>query len=361
MINSQNASQFKFYTSSEYRAKLLELVGQTQVGSRILLTTMGYRPDEPAVANIMQALKAAAGRSVKTTLLVDAHTFLVKTNTLGIAPGPLWYTKRLPSRLRQPYEYRWQSLRQLSEQPTGDCGIINPPTKRFKLPIAGRSHIKLAIVGQTIFLGGCNLQGTQLIDLMVGFSDQALSDWLYSLFKKVQGDKQVWRTLGGRDISRPIDDDTSLLIDAGNRKQSVILKSAIELIDAAQEWVLITCQFFPNSLTALALRRAYRRGVKVEIIFSHPSMHGRFGSTAHRANMWRERLRLPPHFFDGMIAKEDTMVHAKLLATDAGTIVGSHNYVSAGVYLGTAEMALFSRNPNFTSQALAAFTRARTS
>jgi phosphatidylserine/phosphatidylglycerophosphate/cardiolipin synthase-like enzyme len=360
MNNSQSLSRYKFYTSSEYRTKLLDMVGQTRAGGRILLATMGYRPDEPAVADIMQALKAAASRNVNTTLLVDAHTFLVKTKTLGLTPGPLWYSKQLPSQLRQPYEYRWQSLRQLSQLPAGDSGIINPPNRRFRIPIAGRSHIKLAIVDQTIFLGGCNLQGTQLIDLMVGFSDKTLSDWLYSLFKKVQSDKQVWRTLGGQDISRPIDEGTNLLIDAGNRKQSVILKSAIELIDAAQEWILITCQFFPNSLTALALRRAYRRGVKVEIIFSHPSMHGRVGSTAHRVNMWHERLRLPPHFFDGMIAKRNTMIHAKLLATDAGTMIGSHNYVSAGVYLGTAEMTLLCRNPNFTSQALAAFTRART-
>jgi hypothetical protein len=75
--------------------------------------------------------------------------------------------------------------------------------------------------------------------------------------------------------------------------------------------------------------------------------------------MFRESLRVPSHFFEGMIAKKNTMLHAKLLATDAGAMIGSHNYVRAGVALGTAEIALLSYNSSFTSQALAAFERAR--
>jgi cardiolipin synthase len=294
-----------------------------------------------------------------TTLLVDAHAFLIKSKVTDAVPGPLWFARKLSDHLPEPYGYRLQSLRSLGNQSSGEYAIINPPSRRFRLPIAGRSHIKLAVIDNTIFIGGYNLQSPVHIDMMVSLTDKNLADWLYNLFKKVQADKQVWRVLAGRDLSRQVDGDTQLLIDAGKPNQSIVLKSAIDLIDEAKEWILITCQFFPNSQTAAALTRAHKRGVKVEIIFSHPNMHGFVGSVAHRANMLRERLRVPNHFFDGMLAKTNTMLHAKLLATDCGTMIGSHNFVQAGVHLGTAEIALYSRNSNFTSQALAALERAQ--
>jgi phosphatidylserine/phosphatidylglycerophosphate/cardiolipin synthase-like enzyme len=360
VINEHRPGKFTFYSSAEYRATLLDCIKQAKAGSRLLVTTMSFNPSEPPVGKIMQALASAAERKVKTTLIVDAHVFLIKRNMLSNSPGPLWYAKKLPKRLRQPYECRLRTLQQLNKQPEGEYAIVNSPTRRFSLPVAGRSHIKLVIVDDVIFLGGCNLQGTKFIDMMVSWRDKPLADWLYVLFTKVKNDKHVLLTLNGQDISKKVDDDTTLLIDAGLRNQSIILRSAIELIDAAQEWILMTCQWFPNSVTAEALKRAHQRGVKVELIFSHPSMHGPIGIVVGRANILRQRLRIPADLFEGMIAKENTMLHAKLLATDAGTMLGSHNYVRTGVSLGTAEIALLGRSPEFTNGALAAFERART-
>ena len=47
-----------------------------------------------------------------------------------------------------------------------------------------------------------------------------------------------------------------VLIDAGVPGQSTIFENALELIDGAQEWLLLTCQFFPNSVTAAMTARA---------------------------------------------------------------------------------------------------------
>ncbi|HUC87635.1 MAG TPA: phospholipase D-like domain-containing protein [Candidatus Binatia bacterium] len=354
-----STSQFRFYTADEYWSELIRLMSETKPGSRVLLTSMSFHPDEPPVASVMSSLKATAKRGVKTTLLIDAQTFLIKKLVWGELPGPLWPKLKLPKRMRQPYAFRLHSLEQLAATTDGEYRIINLPSKRFDLPVAGRSHIKLAIVDDQVFLGGCNLQGTKSIDLMVGLKDKLLADWLYSLLKQVQAEASVNKALAGQDICRPIDENTDLLIDAGIKKQSVILDSAIDLIDSAQDWILITCQFFPNGITAAALLRAKARGVKIEIIFSHPTIHGPVGSMFHRGNMLRERLRVPADFFNGMMAKEDTKLHAKLLASDKGTIIGSHNYVKAGVNLGTAEIALISHDPSFTAQALASLERAR--
>jgi cardiolipin synthase len=307
----------------------------------------------------MKELTAVAQRGVETTLLVDAQTFLIKNRVLNEWPGPLWPATKLPKRLRGPYAYRLSCLEQLANTEHGSYRIINLPTRRFRLPVAGRSHLKLAIVDDQVFLGGCNLQGTKSIDLMVGLKDKELADWLYTLLKRVQAKGNVHAAMANQDIRRPVDENTNLLIDAGTKGQSVILDSAIDLIDSAKQWVLITCQFFPNGITAAALLRAKARGVKVEIIFSHPTIHGPIGSMFHRGNMLRERLRVPADFFEGMLAKEDAKLHAKLLASDQGTMIGSHNYVKAGVSLGTAEIALLSRDPAFTAQALASLERAR--
>jgi hypothetical protein len=48
-------------------------------------------------------------------------------------------------------------------------------------------------------------------------------------------------------------------------------------------------------------------------------------------------------------------LHAKLLATEQGAMIGSHNYVVQGVTLGTAEAAILRNDPQFSKQAIGVF------
>ena len=48
----------------------------------------------------------------------------------------------------------------------------------------------------------------------------------------------------------------------------------MQLIDEARERVLITCQYFPNDVTAAHLQAAYERGVKVEIYITIRAITG---------------------------------------------------------------------------------------
>jgi hypothetical protein len=50
-------------------------------------------------------------------------------------------------------------------------------------------------------------------------------------------------------------------------------------------------------------------------------------------------------------------LHAKLIATEKGAIIGSHNYVRTGVQLGTAEIALMRYDTVFARNAIAALRR----
>jgi phosphatidylserine/phosphatidylglycerophosphate/cardiolipin synthase-like enzyme len=137
-----------------------------------------------------------------------------------------------------------------------------------------------------------------------------------------------------------------ILIDAGVPKQSTIYDHALALIDDAREHIFFTCQYFPGGKTARHLLAAHKRGVDVRIVYSHPLAHG-VKSPGHYLYNARERLRLPAEFFADQRTAKAPLLHAKVIATEKGAIVGSHNYVSQGVWLGTAEIALLNQDPAF--------------
>jgi phosphatidylserine/phosphatidylglycerophosphate/cardiolipin synthase-like enzyme len=137
----------------------------------------------------------------------------------------------------------------------------------------------------------------------------------------------------------------------------LIFNEALRLIDSAQEWLVITCQFFPNSITAQHLKQAAARGVKLEVIFSHPKHHGVIGGLGQQFSILRERSRVPKELFENALSRKDLMLHAKLIACDQGLMLGSHNYVNAGVVLGTAEIAFKSSEAKLARQAVQALHR----
>jgi phosphatidylserine/phosphatidylglycerophosphate/cardiolipin synthase-like enzyme len=142
------------------------------------------------------------------------------------------------------------------------------------------------------------------------------------------------------------------LFDSGRRGQSLIFEEAMQLIDSAEKWLVITCQFFPNSVTAQHLLKAVNRGVNVEVIFAHPKHHGIIGGLGQQVSILRERTRVPKILFEHALSRKDPMLHAKLIASDAGFMIGSHNYVRAGVILGTAEIALKSADEKLAREAV---------
>jgi phosphatidylserine/phosphatidylglycerophosphate/cardiolipin synthase-like enzyme len=157
------------------------------------------------------------------------------------------------------------------------------------------------------------------------------------------------QTFSGHDQSLQLSDSMQLLIDAGIPSQSTIYDHAMALIDAAEQSIFFTCQYFPGGKTAQHLLAAHKRGVQVRIVFSHPHRHGKKAPLHHVYNT-RERLRLPPEFFAYRQPKHANRLHAKVIATEKGAIVGSNNYVTQGVMLGTAEIALQYDSPAFAQQ-----------
>lgn len=339
------ADDFTLYNNADYFRQLLHDITAAKWGDRILVASMTYNVLDPLVAELMGLLKAAAQRGIDVHLLVDARTFLTRQSNV---PGPLWFNPALERSLPPPFRENYESLKSL-KQSGGHFTITNLPGKPFTNTSAGRSHIKTAIINDQVYVGGCNLQDASFTDIMVKFTDRHTAGWLYKHMLTIARTGSTQKAFQGHDQTFDINASTQLFLDAGKPNQSIILENAYDLIDTAQDWIYLTCQFFPGGKTAQHLLAAHKRGVSVQIVYAHPSIHGLLGP-AHQLYTLRERMRMPVSFFTGRLAKTAPTLHAKVLATEQGVIVGSHNYVTAGVSFGTAEIAMRFTNPEFSQK-----------
>lgn len=345
----QNAAKFRFYTTREYFDELIVGIRAAKRGDRVLLMTMTFDPLEETIAVLCRELIRAASRGVTVILAVDAHSFLVDKNHF---PGPLMPRRSLPKKLPSYFQNKLRVLDTLASYPTGRGVILNTPRNGFSLPIAGRSHIKIGIINNRVFIGGCNLQAASSVDMMTGWESRETADIMYLTMREIIDGKRVSTALAQTDRGLALTGSSRVLIDSGVRGQSLIFKEAMQLIDSAADWLVITCQFFPNSVTARHLLKAVERGVRIEVIFSHPKHHGLIGGLGQQVSILRERARLPKLLFQHALTRTDPLLHAKLIACDAGMMIGSHNYVRAGVMLGTAEIALKSADEKLAREAV---------
>lgn len=337
---------YTFYATTEYYQKLINDIEKAGAGSRVLLATMAFDPQEPTIALLTSALDAASQRGAHVTLEMDSYVFLVDEDK---HPGPLFYRGTIPKKTHGIFADIQAVITQLRKSGV-QVVLTNPPKRPFTSPFAGRSHIKASIVNDMVYLGGCNLSSMHS-DVMVRWRSQQDADWLYELLQsRVQKPVSI-EAFGTTDIRQPVSDSAEVIVDVGVKHQSAIYEQALRTIDNATEWLVITCQYFPNSTTAKHLKQAHDRGVKIYPIFNHYSAHSHLHAYLQHAVTKRERLRMPASFFLGELQRGDTYLHAKILATDKEAIIGSHNYVTAGVNFGTAEIALHNKNSDFSKAA----------
>jgi phosphatidylserine/phosphatidylglycerophosphate/cardiolipin synthase-like enzyme len=345
------AQQFSFYAKLEYFRDITERIAQTPPGGRVALATMDFEPDEPVIRRLIDELVAAAKRGVRVSLAIDAITFIQKHNHVTQGLGPLFYHANLTDQMEGIFQRRMQALERLRAA-GGRYAITNQPARRFTNPKAGRSHIKFAIINDGVYIGGCNLRSPNEINLMVSWESAKTANWLYDFAENMLAHEGE-SFMDGQDRSFAIDPHTKLLVDAGKRRQSATLDKALELIDQAEQEVLITCQYFPGGATAKHLLAAKKRGVAVRILYNRPASHGG-EAPLHYLYNGLARTQLPSEFFKDRLPKSSTFLHAKLITSEKAAIIGSHNYVQAGVNFGTAEIALLRRDPEFSRSALRA-------
>lgn len=342
---------FRIYSKPEYLQDITRRIGRAVKGDRISLTALSFAPQDPLIGPLVEALCGAANRGARVLLLIDAYNFLVTIGKSSTTPGPLFFRKELNevSHSNHPVV---QALRRIRTA-GGRAAITNFPRQLFTNPFAGRSHIKLAIINNRVYLGGCNLDTSSEIDIMAGWDDSVTADWLQDITERSYKTRHTRDVFDNTDINEALDDRSRILIDSGKPRQSLIYRTALRLIDDAKKSVFITCQYFPNHITAHHLSLAHERGVKVTIVYNHPGKDTWPFNLVHRGVVRFERLRRPYGFFAHELPKGTPFLHAKVLATESSALLGSHNYVRAGVNWGTAEIALLRHDPDFATALIA--------
>lgn len=341
---------YTIYNDADYFKEITRCIANTGRGDQVLLTSMTFEPSEPLVQEVMRQLILAAKRGANVHLIIDAHTFML--TKLNKPLGPMYWRRDIfKARFPRRFHEKIQWLEEL-RQAGGNYEIINRPTTWPTVPIAGRSHIKTTIINDDMFIGGCNLGHTGQIDYMVRVRDTKAVTWVRELIADVLKRKSTWLALGQQDRKLAVDELTALFVDAGVVGQSLILEEALRLIDETNGWIVITCQFLPGGVTGQHLAQAQSRGVRVYSVFNHLSKQDKISLPAHYFIRQREKLRQPKSLFAGELPRKHQRLHAKLIATEKGAMIGSHNYVSTGVRLGTAEIALLRYDPAFARQAI---------
>lgn len=340
------APKFTLYSKPEYFADIIKRLKKAGPGDRVLSATMDLETG-PDVRPVLDAFVEAATLGADVTLLVDAHDIL-DHNSLRL--GPLFVPFRAPG-------YRGGANRPLIaalnglKAAGGRYAITNQPASLLQAnPVKGRSHIKLTLINDYIYVGGCNLENYTRLDMMAGWEDATVSAKLASLGQKIAKSGHVQAALPDGDLILPLTDTATILVDAGVPKRSLIYDHALELIESAREHVFMACQLFPGGSTGRALLAAQLRGAKVTIAYNHPSLMQMPDRPLHYLYAMAERRHLPKSFFAGAF-RGPRYIHAKLIATEQGAIMGSHNFVEQGVNFGTAELALLVRNPEFAQRA----------
>ncbi|MGH7142489.1 MAG: phospholipase D-like domain-containing protein [Candidatus Saccharimonadales bacterium] len=337
-----NNDSFTFVTRSEYFNELIAKLEQAKNGDRITIATHVLDVNEPIIAKLVEVLSAAAQRGVEIKLALDERTLPIM--------------QRIPlNRTKQALIHKTSDSLQRLQTAGVSYAIINKTFKRLINQYAGRLHIKVATINDEVYIGGCNLASDSQIDMMVHWNDPKLAKWLYELISTMIQKQSSRLSLGTKDQEILLDKNTKLLLDVGKPKQSIIYEQALLLIDNAQDWIVMTCQFFPNSTTARHLALAYNRGVDVSLYFNHPSKHRPGHNILHHVVLLHERTRRPSALFKQQLSKDLPFVHAKLLATEHGAMIGSHNYVAAGVNFGTVELTLVRYDNQFARNSVQHF------
>jgi phosphatidylserine/phosphatidylglycerophosphate/cardiolipin synthase-like enzyme len=324
---------FQFYAKPEYFADIIARLNAAKQGERFLTANMVMQPADPSVAPIVKAMMAAARRGVNVALITDAHNFLRRNSS---APA------RALSR----------ALDELSAAGVR-CVVTNRPAGVVASAVAGRAHMKFTVIGRRFYVGGCNLERLQNIDMMAAAENEVAADWLAALGDRLIATGRTTSAIGTEDVTLKLGPATTLFVDAGQRGRSIILSQALSLIDTATSSVFLASQYFPGDVTARHLKAAWKRGVKIHIVYNHPTSYQPFSNRLlHSGYVLAHRVSLPKEFFAHAVRRREGYLHAKLLATDQGAIIGSHNFVSAGVRLGTAELAVRQMDTDFSRRAI---------
>lgn len=205
----------------------------------------------------------------------------------------------------------------------------------------------MAIIDDTAFVGDIhNFVSKDQPGIMVKLNDPSLVEGLADIHRAAE------RGRGGQDYEVVATDGTSLMVDAGNLGESLILNRAGLMVDSAQQSVRITSQHTPDGKILKNLQAAQDRGVAVSAFVADPRKVtrplSRFFDTRSQLLFKRQGFTTPVFEFPGWIHSNVLLIDEDL--PSAVSIVGTRCFSGTLADWGTQEVALQSQNPGLLQQ-----------
>lgn len=333
---------FTVLENADYLRALEDLISQSK--QRVWVQTMAFDGHGPFLM-LQDLLKNAATRGVDARFTSDIYYKLILSGSLYYAPH---FSKAKRDKVRSIKAEKEAALSELKEHHVR-VTVTNPPqTTREKLnPARGRNHIKMAIIDDIAFVGDINnFVSKDQPGIAIRITDPLMVEGLARLYEAAE------RGRGGHDYEVIGRNDTSLLIDAGIVRQSLILDRAMTAIGNAQSSVKMTSQFTPDGAVLNSLQSAFDRGLMVSTLIADPEKIIR---PLPKMFDIRSQLAFKRAGFTFPILEVPRWIHAKILLVDenlptAQVIVGTHCFSGKGVDWGTQEASLQSRNPDLLNQ-----------
>lgn len=296
---------------------------------------------------------------ISKELIVDWYSKMVfRENLYALNRMIPWKRKRVEE-LKQQAEELFSKLESIGVRLT----LVNPPRgkKGELVPFSGRDHLKWARVDERVFyIGGLNFgeSAAESAEFMVKFTGEAARKLIHE-FERIRTEEIK------EDYSFPVTAETTFLYDVGLPGKSLILETAVRMIQSAESSIENVSTFVPDGLVARLLTEQSRNGKRVEVITSDytvgsmvPPDIPTFGWLVSKINAARNLLegnkipirKIPFHG-----------THAKLLIIDSKkALFGSHNLSEALVDRGTKEAAIVTTDPVLVSNLRSRFMDFRT-
>lgn len=302
---------------------------------------------------LFHAFRDSAKRELDTKMNIDYFSRMVSQTGINWIGNLKSIGKKDRTYHRFNQQVNMDMYRSLEESGV-QVTFTNPPIFEEKiLPFFGRNHIKMFIVDDVAWIGGVNIDDVSFkgVDFMVKVTDPEVIEALANQFTRVRkGNSHRYP----KDYRVDFSDGSSLIVDGGEPRKSLIRDTAVELVDNAQKSVKNISFITPDGKFLGALHSAYQRGVDVQVLT--PTV---VGGIYKFFDLFNKHIFMPITKQNIPLDRYDGALHAKLLIVDGTVVIGSHNNTVLGVWAGTEELAYISSNPKLIRNLINFYDKAR--
>lgn len=179
-------------------------------------------------------------------------------------------------------------------------------------------------------------------EIALKITDKKLVEIIYSQFQADYNKKDLWRNKIYK-----INEYVSYLIE-NNTNNSVIKKTAYQLINDAKEYIRFTSQYPVDPFLLKKFIARAKQGVRIEILTSKKEDEYNYRKPFNYIDKnFNKKLSQYPNITRGYFPGK---VHAKLLFSEKEALIGSDNIIVIGKFLQTKENMLHISNERLISQ-----------